>query len=1052
MKGKIIIKGSLMAILFIILSCSKDKGFVDESLLPGTRTPELGIKRGENRWQFLSAEGFSGERIVLETCPEVITEIIPSMPENETTVEHGYFISMSGYDFYYPVWEEWGGDLFLLNGGMRELPDSEINMDEKKESEENKSTEPDITAFKDNYLFSLNRYAGVIVSDLADEKEPYIEHIIPVDGYPVEMFVMGRFAVVGVAGYIPFSYYLYFEMPYYYPSLRDSINDIFTTPSRIQVWDVKRPEDAVLVSEEKVEGSLLQILRMNDVVIALSASSEKVYVSSFKLTGDGIIKKKDTSGIQAFAGDIFSNITYSRMILKKDTLVVGVPVEEYWERIGPLQWNESYYTRLEVFKINEDGSLDRKGNVSIPGVMDDERMMDIKDNVLRVISGDIWGESAYAVTVDLNKPQVLDKWRIVTGERLYATAFSDNYGYAVTFRMIDPLFVIDFSNPKNIKVLGKLETLGWAEQLYPYEDKLLALGPEGWKTALSLYDVSNPENPRMLSRLYFGEEGSASEVYNDYKAFTFLPENNLIIFPFTEIKWWLPVGDYIQIVDYLTSNLQKRGRVEHHGIVRRVIPFKDNKFLCVSDKALGILDIADRDNPSRISELRLERKVKDILGDGNIALLLVDSSSHWFFSYLYPDEIITFPYYIYEMINVENPVAKPVANILSYEPVLWMKYLDKDRIVLKTQGFGRISFYKLNTKEKVVEDCLSIENFAGFSNPYHDGEKIVQPGMWRPYLSESGFYSPSLSYKRSGFILPYYYFSLDGDFLALIIDPENMSLSNALFVEKITYYENENEIYSYGLTSVNGFIGADSDSLYFSSLKIEESYSDDWEYEVKVFPYIIKLDISSLSSFKKEKINIHEIPKFWLGGERFLTQGLNDISVYELSSASPFIFTFEHNLSSGEVYLTENFIINTGYSKENWKFVVRSLSITDKGFEEISELEIDGRYYYDWFPGNFSFFPFKWDDVRWIAGDFIVLDGIIYFEDPSAIRKNKYCLDYTLCRGEIYGALIVKADDLSLQNSIPITTTLYRTSLLYAGNKLFVPRGLMGMDVIDTGR
>jgi len=45
--------------------------------------------------------------------------------------------------------------------------------------------------------------------------------------------------------------------------------------------------------------------------------------------------------------------------------------------------------------------------------------------------------------------------------------------------------------------------------------------------------------------------------------------------------------------------------------------------------------------------------------------------------------------------------------------------------------------------------------------------------------------------------------------------------------------------------------------------------------------------------------------------------------------------------------------------------------------------------------------------------------------------------------------LILKVDDLSLENSIPITTTLYRTSILYAGSKLLVPRGLMGMEVIE---
>jgi uncharacterized secreted protein with C-terminal beta-propeller domain len=1049
MKGKILIKWMVLVIFFIVISCSreKNKGVVEESLLPGTKTPELGIKRGDNRWQFLSAEGFSGEKIILETCPNTVTEITPSMPETETTVEYGYFVSLSDTDFYYPYWFGDYGDVYIMDmmegGGIPRM--------ENEEGKEIEITEPDITAFKDNYLFSLNRYAGVIISDVADEKEPYIEHIIPVDGYPIEMFIMGRFAVVGVAGYIPFSYYFYSEIPYYYPSYQDSISNLFATPSRIQVWDVKKPEDASLVSEEKVDGSLLQILRMNDVVISLSASPDAVYVSSFKLMAEGLIKKKSTFSIESSGGNIFGNIRYSRMVLNEDTLVVGVAIEEYWERMSPAQWGASYNTRLNVFKINEDGTLDKKGSVSIPGVLDDERMMDIKGNVLRVISGDMWGEGAYAVSVDLNKPEVLDRWRIITEERLYATAFSENYGYAVTFRRTDPLFVIDFSDPKNIKVLGRLEVLGWAEQLYPYKDKLLALGPEDWKTALSLYDVSNPEDPEILSRLYFGEESSASEVYNDYKAFTFLPENNLIIFPYTEMKWRLPVGDYVQIVDYLSDRLQKRGRIEHHGIVRRVIPVQENKFIAVSDKALGILDIADRDNPSRISELRVERKVEDVLGDGDIALLLVDSNYLSILSYLYPEEEISYPYYIYEVVNVENPVAKPVANILSSEPVVWVKQINKDIIILKTQGMTKASFYKLNIKEKRVQGCLSVENFVSSSKLHYDGEKIVQPGMWSASFSEDYpvLYSPKVYFRKSVPLYPYYYFPLDIDFLALIIDPENMNISDALLVEKITSYGYENGNYTSGITGVNGFIGVDSKFLYFSSLKIEASYND-FEYEEKVFPYIIRLDISSLPSFKKEKINIPEIARFYLGGNRFLTKGVDTFSVYEVSSTSPvMVFTFEHNLYSGEVYRTQNYIINTGYSKENWEFIIRSLKITDKGFQKVSEMEIGEMYYYDWCQWASMLFPFEWCDVRWIGGDFAVLDGVIYFEDPSAIRKNKYCLDYTTCLGEINGALILKVDDLSLENSIPITTTLYRTSILYAGSKLFVPRGLMGMEVIE---
>lgn len=457
--------------------------------------------------------------------------------------------------------------------------------------------------------------------------------------------------------------------------------------------------------------------------------------------------------------------------------------------------------------------------------------------------------------------------------------------------------------------------------------------------------------------------------------------------------------------------------------MRRVLPFYENRFISLSDKSLSILDIFDRDNPSSISELRLERRVEGIIGDGNTVLLLVDTNFLMPFSF-HPEEIRS--YYIYEMVDAKNPVSKPFVNLLSYEPVVWMKGLDSERVVLKTQDLESTTFYLLKVKEKIVEGCVCIGDFVSISEPYYNGEKIVQSGIF-----------------GLGFLDVYPYLP-KGDFLALLIKPDNLSLENALFVEGITSFEKGN--YAYGMTDVNGFIGADSKSLYFSARKIEMN-----ESEEKIFPYLIKIDISSLPSFKKEMINLPEIPKFFLGGNRFLTQGENTISFYEVFPTTSSIFTMKNELISSELYRTENYILNRGYSPETYKSVFISYRIGDKNLKEISRLEID-KSSYGFLPLFYNYFSFGYEDVRWISGDFIILDGVLSFEDPSAIRKNKYCLDPFTCWGTIYGALILKADKLSLEDSIPITTSLYNTSIFYTEDNLLVPRGLMGMDFIEVGK
>ena len=49
---------------------------------------------------------------------------------------------------------------------------------------------------------------------------------------------------------------------------------------------------------------------------------------------------------------------------------------------------------------------------------------------------------------------------IAPDERIYSTRFIGDRLYMVTFKRIDPLFVIDLSNPSNPEVLGELKIPG----------------------------------------------------------------------------------------------------------------------------------------------------------------------------------------------------------------------------------------------------------------------------------------------------------------------------------------------------------------------------------------------------------------------------------------------------------------------------------------------------------------------------------------------------------------------------------------------------------------
>ncbi|MCK5233418.1 MAG: beta-propeller domain-containing protein, partial [Candidatus Aenigmarchaeota archaeon] len=66
---------------------------------------------------------------------------------------------------------------------------------------------------------------------------------------------------------------------------------------------------------------------------------------------------------------------------------------------------------------------------------------------------------------------------LAPGERIYSVRFMGEKAYMVTFRQVDPLYVIDLSNPKNPNVLGFLKIPGVSDYLHPYdENQVIGVG------------------------------------------------------------------------------------------------------------------------------------------------------------------------------------------------------------------------------------------------------------------------------------------------------------------------------------------------------------------------------------------------------------------------------------------------------------------------------------------------------------------------------------------------------------------------------------------------
>ncbi|MEM7387602.1 MAG: beta-propeller domain-containing protein, partial [Verrucomicrobiota bacterium] len=293
-------------------------------------------------------------------------------------------------------------------------------------------------------------------------------------------------------------------------------------------------------------------------------------------------------------------------------------------------------TTLKVIPIGQPGTdLSISHTLSLTGDLLDKFKLNETDHVLTAITQKTQPALQTVVeTFDLQESEArrLDKIELAIQERLHATRFDGDRLYIVTFFVEirkDPLFVIDRSNPSNLKVLGELEIPGWSTYLQPYGDRLLSIGLEDRNVAVSLFDVENPNRPSLIKRLYPGGPGRTwSEANWDEKAVSFLPGNDLLLLPiqsYDEERNWRSL---MQIIDIDEQTLVERGAIEHEVNGRRAHAFGDT-IISISGQELMAVDATDRDTPKTLTELSLAWNADRVLSVGDEHLIQLAQGNAW---------------------------------------------------------------------------------------------------------------------------------------------------------------------------------------------------------------------------------------------------------------------------------------------------------------------------------------------------------------------------------------------------------------------------------------
>lgn len=206
-----------------------------------------------------------------------------------------------------------------------------------------------------------------------------------------------------------------------------------------------------------------------------------------------------------------------------------------------------------ISKINYSNGLSYEGSVKTSGTIYSQFMMDEYEGHFRVVTS----QSSFGFTEDTSQNNLyiydedLKKTGEVTGlakgETIQSSRFVGDRIYLVTYRVVDPFFVIDASDPKDPKVLGELKIPGYSSYLHPYDEHhVLGFGFEGdesgFNTGLkvALYDVRDPHNPVeefKTTMLFENNTYYHSSVTFNHKALLFSRDKNIIGFPLSKYTY-----------------------------------------------------------------------------------------------------------------------------------------------------------------------------------------------------------------------------------------------------------------------------------------------------------------------------------------------------------------------------------------------------------------------------------------------------------------------------------------------------------------------------------
>ena len=447
--------------------------------------------------------------------------------------------------------------------------------------------EADIVKTDGDYIYSISE-DNVIITDVKDPKQPKVVATIQSedDDIPEDIILYkDKLVVISTKGNQ--------TQRYYYNNRMNTVVKIYNITSRekpvltksyemyepyytsrcvdnvlyvISSGNLRKEDDEIVVgyNEDNMEKemSIDKIKYLKDV-----KTTKQTLISTVDLNNETADIKLDSYLMNISNAYVSENAIYllnqkynndSKIPIKLLFGFKGVfGLEDYYE----MDSESGYYTEIYKFDIKEN--VEYKAKTKVKGKTINQYSLDEKDNHLRIALYDNDGSRVAIFDEDLKQIGISDN--VAKGEKMYSSRFIGDKVYFVTYKTIDPLFVMDLSNETKPKVLGKLKIPGYSTYLHPYdENHIIGIGMEtkeiinrnsngkvisttakvvGMKMAL--FDVSNVNSPVQISSVVIGDSRTTSAILTNPKALLFSKEKSLIA---------IPINNYSQDFEVTSSN------------------------------------------------------------------------------------------------------------------------------------------------------------------------------------------------------------------------------------------------------------------------------------------------------------------------------------------------------------------------------------------------------------------------------------------------------------------------------------------------------------------